>query len=141
MEILKNLANLVKVKTLVTLAVMAVFCALSLQGKITADNVMIVVTTVIAFFLGNTLMFCFGGVAGAFTGTNDIFWVMIELGLGIWAFLVLGANIWTTNDTLCTPALWAWPTSPARRRSPWSSSPVLSAPWLLCGCTTTSATG
>ena len=52
MEILKNLANLVKVKTLVTLAVMAVFCALSLQGKITADNVMIVVTTVIAFYFG-----------------------------------------------------------------------------------------
>lgn len=63
-------------------------------------------TTVIAFFLGNTLMFCFGGVAGAFTGTNDIFWVMIELGLGVWAFIVLGANIWTTNDNaLYTGAL------------------------------------
>ena len=65
-----------------------------------------VITTVIAFFLGNTLMFCFGGVAGAFTGSNDIFWVMIELNLGIWAFLVLGANIWTTNDNaLYTGAL------------------------------------
>ncbi len=65
-----------------------------------------VITTVIAFFLGNTLMFCFGGVAGAFTGRDDIFWVMIELGLGIWAFLVLGANIWTTNDNaLYTGAL------------------------------------
>lgn len=65
-----------------------------------------VITTVIAFFLGNTLMFCFGGVAGAFTGTNDIFWVMIELGLGVWAFIVLGANIWTTNDNaLYTGAL------------------------------------
>lgn len=70
------------------------------------NNKTAVITTIIAFFLGNTLMFCFGGVAGAFTGTNDIFWVMIELGLGIWAFLVLGANIWTTNDNaLYTGAL------------------------------------
>jgi len=51
-------------------------------------------------------MFCFGGVAGAFTGTNDIFYVMVELGLGVFAFLVLGANIWTTNDNaLYTGAL------------------------------------
>lgn len=70
------------------------------------NNKIAVWTTVIAFFLGNTLMFCFGGVAGAFTGSNDIFWVMIELNLGIWAFLVLGANIWTTNDNaLYTGAL------------------------------------
>ena len=70
------------------------------------NNKIAVITTVIAFFLGNTLMFCFGGVAGAFTGSNDIFWVMIELNLGIWAFLVLGANIWTTNDNaLYTGAL------------------------------------
>ena len=70
------------------------------------NNKVAVLTTVIAFFLGNTLMFCFGGVAGAFTGSNDIFWVMIELNLGIWAFLVLGANIWTTNDNaLYTGAL------------------------------------
>lgn len=52
MDILKNLANLIKVKTIVTLAVMAVFCALALEGAITADNVMIVVTTVIAFYFG-----------------------------------------------------------------------------------------
>ncbi len=65
-----------------------------------------VITTIIAFFIGNTLMFCFGGVAGAFVGNNDIFWVMIELNLGIFAFLVLGANIWTTNDNaLYTGAL------------------------------------
>lgn len=65
-----------------------------------------VITTVIAFFIGNSLMFCFGGAAGAFTGSNDIFYVMIELNLGIWAFLVLGANIWTTNDNaLYTGAL------------------------------------
>ena len=52
MDILKNLANLIKVKTLVTLAVMVVFIALSLRGTITADNVMIVVSTVIAFYFG-----------------------------------------------------------------------------------------
>ena len=52
MDILKNLANLIKVKTLVTLAVMVVFIALSLRGAITADNVMIVVSTVIAFYFG-----------------------------------------------------------------------------------------
>ena len=55
-------------------------------------------TTIIAFFLGNTLMFFFGGVAGAFTGKNDIFFVMAEMGLMIPAIFVLGANIWTTND-------------------------------------------
>ncbi len=70
------------------------------------NNKTAVITTIIAFFLGNSLMFCFGGVAGAFTATNDIFWVMIELELGVFAFIVLGANIWTTNDNaLYTGAL------------------------------------
>lgn len=55
-------------------------------------------TTVIAFFLGNTLMFCFGAVGGAFTGKDDIFYVMIAQGLAIPAIVVLGANIWTTNN-------------------------------------------
>lgn len=55
-------------------------------------------TTVIAFFLGNTLMFCFGAVGGAFTGMDDIFYVMIAQGLAIPALIVLGANIWTTNN-------------------------------------------
>ena len=57
-----------------------------------------VVTTVIAFFLGNALMFAFGAVGGAFTGKDDIFYVMIAQGLMIPALIVLGANIWTTND-------------------------------------------
>lgn len=65
-----------------------------------------VITTVIAFMIGNSLMFFFGGVAGAFTGKNDIFYVMADLGLMIPAILVLGANIWTTNDNgLYTGAL------------------------------------
>lgn len=57
-----------------------------------------VVTTVIAFFLGNTLMFAFGAVGGAYTGKDDIFYVMIAQGLAIPALVVLGANIWTTNN-------------------------------------------
>lgn len=52
MEILKNFAALVKVKTIVTLVVIAVFAVLSLRGDITPDNVMIVVSTVIAFYFG-----------------------------------------------------------------------------------------
>ena len=52
MEFLKNLAALIKVKTMVTLAVMAVFSYLAVTGAITADNVMIVVSTVIAFYFG-----------------------------------------------------------------------------------------
>lgn len=52
MEILKNIAALIKVKTIVTLVVIAVFAYLALTGEITADNVMIVVSTVIAFYFG-----------------------------------------------------------------------------------------
>lgn len=57
-----------------------------------------VLTTVIAFFVGNTLMFGFGAVGGAFTGRDDIFYVMIAQGLAVPAIVVLGANIWTTNN-------------------------------------------
>lgn len=49
---LKNLANLIKVKTIVTLVVICIFAVLSIRGDITADNVMIVVSTVIAFYFG-----------------------------------------------------------------------------------------
>ena len=52
MDILKNLAALIKVKTIVTLVVIAVFAYLALTGAITPDNVMIVVSTVIAFYFG-----------------------------------------------------------------------------------------
>ncbi len=62
------------------------------------NNKVAVWTTVIAFFLGNTLMFCFGAVGGAFTGKDDIFYVMIAQGLAVPAIIVLGANIWTTNN-------------------------------------------
>ena len=62
------------------------------------NNTVAVATTVIAFFLGNSLMFAFGAVGGAFTGRDDIFYVMIAQGLALPALVVLGANIWTTNN-------------------------------------------
>ena len=62
------------------------------------NNKNAVITTVIAFFLGNALMFAFGAVGGAFTGKDDIFYVMMAQGLMIPALIVLGANIWTTAD-------------------------------------------
>lgn len=55
-------------------------------------------STVIAFFIGNSLMFFFGAIAYIFVGGNDIFEVMINLGLFYMAIIVLGLNIWTTND-------------------------------------------
>ena len=51
-DIQKNLANLLKVKTLVTLAVIAVFVTLALRGSISADNVMIITSMVVSFYFG-----------------------------------------------------------------------------------------
>lgn len=48
----ENLAKLIKVKTIVTLAVTAVFATLALSGKITADNVMVIVSMVVSFYFG-----------------------------------------------------------------------------------------
>ena len=52
MEFLKNLAALLKVKTIVTLVVIAVFAALALNGSIGADNAMIIVSMVVSFYFG-----------------------------------------------------------------------------------------
>lgn len=52
MEFLKNLAALIKVKTLVTLTVLTVFTVLALQGRISGENVMVIVSTVVAFYFG-----------------------------------------------------------------------------------------
>ena len=53
MELLKkNLANLVKVKTIVTVIVMTVFSALALRGDIEPKDVIIIVTAVISFYFG-----------------------------------------------------------------------------------------
>ena len=48
----ENLAKLIKVKTIVTLVVIGVFSVLSLKGKIDAENVMLIVTSVISFYFG-----------------------------------------------------------------------------------------
>ncbi len=55
-------------------------------------------SAVIAFFIGNSIMFVFGAVGGAVTGKPDIFDILIAQGLTIPAILVLGLNIWTTNN-------------------------------------------
>ena len=56
------------------------------------------IVTVIAFFIGNSLMFFFGAVSSIYVGGNDIFEVMLNLNLFYFALIVLGLNIWTTND-------------------------------------------
>ena len=55
MDFIKNLANLIKVKTIVTMVVIAVFAVLALRGDITTDNVMVIVSTVVAFYFGTQL--------------------------------------------------------------------------------------
>lgn len=52
MEILKNFAALIKVKTIVTLVVITVFAVLAITGRISADNAMIVVSMVVSFYFG-----------------------------------------------------------------------------------------
>lgn len=56
------------------------------------------IVTIIAFFIGNSLMFLFGAVSSIYVGGNDIFEVMLNLNLFYFAVLILGLNIWTTND-------------------------------------------
>ena len=68
------------------------FSRFAKNGKVGA------IVTVVAFFLGNSLMFFFGAVSGIYAGGNDIFEVMLNLNLFYAAVLVLGLNIWTTND-------------------------------------------
>ncbi|NRG45969.1 cytosine permease [Bacillus sp. CRN 9] len=57
-----------------------------------------VTATVIAFFLGNSLMFLFGAVGAMAYNLAEISEVMFLQGLMIPAIIVLGLNIWTTND-------------------------------------------
>ena len=52
MDILKNFAALIKVKTIVTLVVTSVFAVLSLRGTISPDNVMIIISMVVSFYFG-----------------------------------------------------------------------------------------
>lgn len=48
----KNLAALIKVKTIVTLIVAGVFAVLALNGVISPDNVMIIISMVVSFYFG-----------------------------------------------------------------------------------------
>lgn len=57
-----------------------------------------VTATVIAFFVGNSLMFLFGAVGAMSFGLGEISEVMFLQGLMMPAIIVLGLNIWTTND-------------------------------------------
>jgi len=53
MELLKKrLANLLSIKSLVTLIVTVVFAVLALRGSITGDQFLTVFTVVIAFYFG-----------------------------------------------------------------------------------------
>ena len=51
-KILENLANLIKVKTIVTLVVSVVFAVLALRGTLSPDNVMIIISMVVSFYFG-----------------------------------------------------------------------------------------
>ena len=55
-------------------------------------------TTVMAFFIGNSCMFLFGAIGMFAFGLADISEVMFMQGLILPAIIVLGLNIWTTND-------------------------------------------
>lgn len=68
------------------------FTRFAKSGKVAA------IVTVLAFFIGNSLMFLFGAVSSIYVGGNDIFEVMLNLNLFYFATIVLGLNIWTTND-------------------------------------------
>ncbi|MCQ2115230.1 MAG: cytosine permease [Bacteroidales bacterium] len=68
------------------------FTRFAKNGKVAA------IITVCAFFLGNSLMLFFGAISSIYVGGNDIFEVMLNLNLFYFAVLVLGLNIWTTND-------------------------------------------
>lgn len=49
---LKNIAKLIDVKSIVTLVLTAVFSALSLKGFVSADQFITIFTVVIGFFFG-----------------------------------------------------------------------------------------
>ena len=51
-KFVENLAGLIKVKTIVTLVVTAVFAVLAMNSRISADNVMIIVSMVVSFYFG-----------------------------------------------------------------------------------------
>ena len=51
-DLLKNLANLLKVKTVVTFVVVTVFAILAIRKDISPDYTMIIVSMVVSFYFG-----------------------------------------------------------------------------------------
>lgn len=66
--------------------------------RFSRDAKISVTSTVVAFFIGNSLMFLFGAVGAALYQLNDISEVLFRQGLIVFGIIVLGLNIWTTND-------------------------------------------
>lgn len=54
-NITKNLAALIKVKTIVTFVVIVVYAVLALRGNITPENVQNLTMVVVAFYFGTQL--------------------------------------------------------------------------------------
>lgn len=52
-ELIKRLTNLLTIKSLVTLALTAVFACLTCRGDITGDQFLTVFTVVVAFYFGS----------------------------------------------------------------------------------------
>lgn len=48
----EKIANLIDVKTIVTIMVMVIFAVLSIRGDITPDNVVLIVSMVVSFYFG-----------------------------------------------------------------------------------------
>lgn len=67
----KNAANLLKVKTIVTLALTLVFCILALSGAISSGDFMTVFTVVIAFYFGTQAEKLAAGTANTYAGTQQ----------------------------------------------------------------------
>lgn len=64
-KITENLANLIKVKTLVTFVVVTVFAILAIKGVLSPENVQDVVLMVIAFYFGTQHEKKDGGQSGS----------------------------------------------------------------------------
>lgn len=101
-----GLSNMTQISTLsMTSALGMVIGSFISGGTLTPDFTrfsktpkIAVVSTVAAFFIGNILMFAFGAIGGLATGMPDISDVMIAQGLVLPGIIILGLNIWTTND-------------------------------------------
>ncbi len=57
-----------------------------------------VISVIVSFFVCSTLMLIFGAFAFYGTGKSDLSDALIVMGLAPIGIVVLGANIWTTND-------------------------------------------